>query len=140
MSAKNQSIARFYATAAALGLSMDEADALRRIEMTLQRWAELECGTGAGHIERDEKTGKPVFVNARARYVDPHDPRARRSVPDREAGALRRLAKLMAAHPELVAYHQGDPRGCALYILRKSDIPAGAQLDAIYSRGWAVCH
>ena len=140
MSTKKQSIARFYATAANLGLSMDEADTLRRIEMTLHRWAELECGTDAGHVERDEKTGKPVFVNARARYVDPHDPRARHSIPDREAGALRRLGKLMAAHPELVSYHQGDPRGCALYILRKSDIPAGARLDAIYSRGWAVCY
>lgn len=140
MSTKAQSIARFYATAASLGLSMDEADALRRIEITLHRWAELECGNDSGHIERDEKTGKPVFVNARARYVDPHDPRARCSIPDREAGALRRLGKLMARHPELVAYHQGDPRGCALYILRKSDIPAGAQLDAIYSRGWAVCY
>lgn len=140
MNTKAQRIAQFYASALRLGLSMDEADALRRIEMTLHRWAELECGTDAGHIERDEKTGKPVFVNARARYVDPNDPRARHSIPDREAGALRRLAKLMAAHPELVAYHQGDPRGCALYILRKSDIPAGAQLDAIYSRGWAVCY
>ena len=140
MSTKKQSIARFYANAAAHDLSMDEADALRRIEMTFHRWAELECGNDSGHIERDEKTGKPMFFNARARYVDPHDPRARCSIPDREAGALRRLGKLMARHPELVAYHQGDPRGCALYILRKSDIPAGAQLDAIYSRGWAVCH
>lgn len=139
MSTKTQSIARFYAAAANLGLSMDEADALRRIERTLHRWAELECGTDAGHIERQEATGKPVFVNARARYVDPRDPRARYFIADREAGALRRLGKLMARHPELVAYHQGDPRGCALYILRKADVPEGRSLDSLYSIGWAVC-
>lgn len=139
MSTKKQNIARFYSAAANLGFSMDEADALRRIERTLHRWAELECGTDAGHIERDDATGKPVFVNARARYVQANDPRARSVIPDREAGALRRLGKLMARHPELVAYHQGDPRGCALYVLRKSDVPEGVAIDSIYSRGWAVC-
>jgi hypothetical protein len=41
------------------GISYDDAYALRRISMTLNRWFELECGTDAGAIERDETTGKP---------------------------------------------------------------------------------
>jgi hypothetical protein len=36
-----------------------------------------------------------------------------------KAHALKRLNNIMAAHPEWLAYHQGDPRGCALYIIRK---------------------
>jgi len=136
---KRQAIARFYQNASNLGLSMDEADALRRIEMTLHRWAEMECGTDAGHIERDEKTGKPRFFNARSRYATANDPRAWRSIPDREKGALARLARILARHPRLVAYHQGDPRGCALYVLRKADVD-GVDINAHYSKGWAVCH
>lgn len=135
---KRERIQRFYRNAESLGLSTDEADSLRRIEMTLHRWAELECGTDAGHIERDEMTGKPIFVSARARYVDPKDPRGRWFIPDRESGALRRLARILDRHPELIAYHQGDPRGCALYVLRKSDVAEGVALDSVYTRGWAV--
>jgi len=33
---------------------------------------------------------------------------------------------------------QGDPRGCALYILRPDDIPAGADVASCYTRGIAV--
>ena len=36
------------------------------------------------------------------------------------------------------APEQGDPRGCALYILRPGDVPAGEAADAYYSRGLAV--
>lgn len=120
-----------------LGFSYGETVALRRIEMTLQRWGELECGTGRGHIERDEKTGIPRYHNDMHSFLDPHDPRAWSRIADREKGALKRLGKLMESHPELIAYHQGDPRGCALYILRKTDIREGEQIDSIYSRG--VC-
>ena len=45
-----------------LGIGYDEAQALRRISMTLQRWGELECGDGNDYcswsIERDEGTDK----------------------------------------------------------------------------------
>jgi hypothetical protein len=41
-----------------LGFYIEEALALRRIERTLQRWSELECGDGNNYgswaIERDE--------------------------------------------------------------------------------------
>jgi hypothetical protein len=134
----------------ALGFTSDEAWQLRRISRTLSRWGELECGTDAGHIERDEATGRPRFYNARARYVQANDPRAWSIIPDREAGALKRLHLLVAARNfrvdptgsgegRLQYFHQSDPRGCALYLVRASDIRPGEQLDSVYSRGLAVC-
>jgi hypothetical protein len=57
---------------------------------------------------------------------------------DREKGAHKRLAVIMAQYPDHVAYIQGDPRGAALYVLRRSDIPAGSTIDACYNRGIAV--
>ena len=37
-----------------------------------------------------------------------------------------------------VAYHQTDPRGCAVYIVRKADIPDGADIGSRYTRGVTV--
>jgi hypothetical protein len=121
-----------------LGLNIEEALTLRKIERTFHRWAELECGDGNNYkswaIERDEETGRPFMCTY------PHDAKSYRTpIADREAGALRRLEKIMHQHPELEAYRQGDPRGCALYIVRKADIPAGEAINAFYTRGVAVC-
>ena len=113
------------------GISADDALALRRIAMTLHRWYELECGTDHGCIERDEETGAPYWLNARTGR------RAYR-VADREAGARKRLATIMARYPALSVYVQGDPRGAALWILRPGDVPEGADVDCYYSRGLAV--
>jgi hypothetical protein len=126
-----------------LGFTPQEAHALRRISMTLHRWHELECGDGNGCIERDEKTGAPYWYNANARYVDPHDPRARRAIPDREKGAIKRLEKILAQRLERTRFYLGyyiqtDPRGAALYILRPDDVPQGADASAYYSRGICV--
>lgn len=44
----------------------------------------------------------------------------------------------MARYPTLGYYVQGDPRGCALYILRPGDVPEGSTPDCCYSRGIAV--
>ncbi len=123
-----------------MGFSYEEATQLRRIEMTLQRWAERECGDSNSYastcIERDEKTGKPFLV------CMPHDrppsKAIRTPIADKEAGALKRLAAIMARHPDFEAYHQGDPRGCMLYIVRKSDLQDGKDIDANYTRGLAV--
>lgn len=114
----------------ALGFSGADAEALRRISMTLHRWHEMECGTGNGAVERDEATGKTFWYNAMSGRRYP--------TPDRETGALKRLASIMAKQPTLRAYVQGDPRGVALYILRPHDVPEGANDDAYYSRGLAV--
>lgn len=120
-----------------MGFSLEECEALRRIQMTLHRWCELECGDGNDYaswsIERDETTDKPH------RCVYPHNgPMRRTAVADREKGALKRLAAIMAGHPDLVSHYQTDCRGCALYIIRKSDIPAGRPLDSCYTVGLAV--
>lgn len=115
-----------------LGFEHDEIQALFRIERTLQRWGERECGDEYGCIERDETTGKPYWLYASTGRRTP--------IADRKAGALRRMAAIMARHPELVSYHQTDCRGCNLYVLAKSDVPPGASLNSVYTRGVAVCY
>jgi hypothetical protein len=112
------------------GISMADAIALRRAAMHLHRWYEAECGSESGGVERDEATGLPYWYNSYSR--------TRQRVPDREKSALRRVAAIMARYPELSVYHQGDPRGAPLYILRPGDIPAGQAAESYYSRGVAV--
>lgn len=117
------------------GFSRDEVDTLFRIERTLSRWGERECGDeNGGAIERDEKTGKPFWTYERGNGL-----RGRYSIPDRETGALKRLAALMKSHGAYVAYHQTDPRGCALYIIPVEKLE-GANVDSVYTRGLAVCY
>lgn len=114
---------------AGIEASYTEAEALRRAQMTLYRWAELECGDGdnfrSWSIERDEATGKPFMC------VYPHDGKMHRSpIADREAGALRRVAAIcesLGCH----FYHQTDPRGCALYVSLQP------LTDSDYNRGVA---
>jgi hypothetical protein len=110
-----------------LGIQYDDAVALRRIAMILHRWHELECGDGNdyaswtvtrgykinGSFVYDEDNGdayeeRHVHTENKARYT---------RIADRERGALKRLAKIMANYPSLASYVQGDPRGAALYIL-----------------------
>lgn len=132
---KAQRIANFYNRMADAGFSMGEANQLRRIEMTLQRWGERECGDGSNWcVERDETTGKPYNV-----YHGEGRP-LRYPIPDREKGALKRLAKIMELHPEFTAYHQGDCRGCNLYLVRKDAIKPGEDIGSIYNRGIEVCY
>ena len=111
------------------GATLEDARTLRRASLTLHRWAEGECGDGNDFaswcIVRDED-GKTY------REVYPHTGKMRRSrIPDRERGALRRVAEVCAARGWHF-YHQGDPRGCALYV---STSPLG---DTNYSNGVAV--
>lgn len=140
--------AQFFRSLEMIGVSYADADRLRLIERTLHRWAELECGDGNGYgswsIERDEETGKPYFVHCiygregQNGLIGTKDRTIRTATADREAGALKRLAKIMAAYPELVPYHQSDPRGCALWLVPKEKLN-GDSLDANYTRGVAVC-
>ncbi len=190
-----------------LGFTYDEAHALRRIEMTLQRWAELECGTDRGCIERCEETPNFQLINwpdsagnvwlvenrgteaaplysplkdtgqkdpnhfdaqralrrQRALYIvgkaymtyeNGPGPRGRYLVADREAGALRRLAVIVAARNARVAprrssarfvfaYHQGDCRGCMLYLVTRGQLMDSGDkvlpVEQYYTRGLAVC-
>lgn len=150
----------------ALGFTYEEAVSLRRIEMTLQRWAEGECGDESGRcIERDETTGKPFMTYDKGRNGE----RGRYAIADREAGALKRLGKIVAARNArayvngqcvnpVAAYHQGDCRGCMLYLVsaehlapefatwhtenpgaNASAFPFQKHLPSLYTRGLAVC-
>jgi len=132
-----------------LGFTSGEADALRRISLTLHRWAEHECN---GTIERDAtRQDRPFWSNPNTgrHYVAP--------VADRERGALRRLDAIVTARNvragwvqnagyygvapsafPLSHYVQGDPRGAMLYILRPGDVPDGADVDSYYSRGVSI--
>jgi len=111
-----------------IGVSHDDAIALRRIAMMLHRWSELECGDEHGNaIERDDATGKPYMTYGGGQYA----------IPDREAGALKRLAAIMKRYPKLVEYVQSDPRGAPLYICTKEQI-GPADIDSVYNRGVAV--
>lgn len=138
---KRQRTARFFDMMTRLGFTTEETETLLKAERALQRWAEAECGTGDGvrceMIERDETTGKPF---RRVQYSYNGQWRENRyPVRDMEAAALRRVAAIAEAHPGLSFYHQGDPRGCALYVLRPGDVPAGERADSYYSRGVAIC-
>ena len=121
-----------------LGFTQEEAEKLRRISMTLHRWHERECGVDGGCIERDEATGKAFWLNSMTGR--------RRPIQDRETGARKRLAAILAtrnarttgAEWHLTAYVQTDPRGAALYVLRPGDVPEGKDADAYYSRGLCV--
>ena len=124
-----------------LGFTDTEANQLRRISMTLQRWYEWECGTESGHIERDEITNIPYKI------TDWNGRQRRTPTPDRETGAIARLEQIIRARnirqpqaedPLLSYYLQTDPRGAALYILRPQDVPAGESPAAYYSRGICV--
>jgi hypothetical protein len=143
---KNETLRRFrldHYLITALGFTAEEVSSLRRINFTLQRWHELECGTDNGCIERDDSTGKPYWISYTRRYLGANDSRMRSPVPDREAGALRRLSAIVGvrnarATAPVETYIQTDPRGAALYILRPGDIPAGADPASCYTRGVCV--
>lgn len=134
-----------------LGIAEDDAQALRRISMTLHRWHELECGNGNNNgswcITRGLKTKAGFFHEAGGSpHLEHHhyyhgalkDTVSYTRIPDRETGAINRLLKVMSRYPKLSYYIQGDPRGCALYILRPGDVPKGEDVSAYYSRGIAV--
>lgn len=140
-----------------VGISYEDAMALRRIAMTLHRWHELECGDSndyaswaiaRGDYVRPEGPPKPndadvpilcrpkrVFVyddNGKPyleRHVHSENKARYETIPDRERGAQKR---------GLQAYVQTDPRGAPLYILRPNDVPEGQDVDACYDRGIAV--
>jgi hypothetical protein len=123
-----------------LGFTLNEIAALRRISKTLRRWYELDC---SGLIERgDDGDGPPYMV------VIPYATKTAilTRIPDRENGAKKRLAAIIkrvnvqrdGKVEPLSCYIQTDPRGCALYILRPSDVPDGESAASYYTRGVAV--
>jgi hypothetical protein len=132
MTARNDTYALMQQLSArGLNPSFEDANTLRRAQLTLSRWAEMECGDSgpfsSWSIERDEVTQIPYFC------VYPHNrPMYRRRIADKEAGALRRVAAV-CEHIGAHFYHQTDPRGCALYV------SAEPVKDDDYTRGVACC-
>lgn len=128
-------IERIRASMERRGIEIDGADieALRRCEMTLHRWAELECGDGNDYqswaIERDEGSGVPYMV------YHPHNgtPTRRHKIADREAGALKRVAEI-CRRLGLHFFHQTDPRGVALYVSKDR------MTDCDYSSKGVACN
>jgi len=111
-----------------LGFAEQEVKSLLRCQRVLSTWSEHECN---GVLQRDSTTGKPYWISPS--NGDRYSPTA-----DRESGSLRRAATICARHG-VEYYHQSDPRGCALYVIRPGDVPAGEDVGAYYSRGIGVC-
>ena|SRR5215468_626620 len=132
------------------GISNDDALALRRIAITLHRWFELECGIDNGFysaclVRGHRKNGSFEYDDNGKPFAETHYHRGDATthyvpVPDRETGARKRLAKIMAKYPRLRSYIQTDPRGASLYILRKADWnnSNGYPVDQCYNYGIAV--
>lgn len=100
-----------FVTLGKLGFTADEAATLVRASARLHSWAEHECN---GVIQRDEKTNVPYWHSS-------YDGKRIGRAPDAEAGALKRAVKIAESRGFKV-YHQGDPRGCALYLYRQNDL------------------
>ena len=128
-----------------LGFTQWEAEKLRRISMTLQRWHELECGDDYGCIERDEETNKPYWLSSRTMKRSP--------IADRETGAKKRLREILdnrntrewvkantasVKDVAINAYIQTDPRGAALYLIRPTDVLEGVSIESSYTLGICV--
>ncbi len=112
------------------GLDDCEINSLLRASKTLSTWAEHECN---GEIQRDgdDGDGRPAWYNTNTGKKICY-------TSDREAGALKRAAKIAKSHG-LEIYHQGDPRGCALYIIRPGDVKEGQNVGSCYNNGLAIC-
>lgn len=99
------------------GIFVDHARTLRRAQLTLHRWSEEMCN---GTIQRMGEDGEgrpfrvypePILIRGKVFYREP----LKDNIPDREAGTLRRVAKV-CQEAGLSWYYQRDPRGCALYV------------------------
>jgi len=149
----------------ALGVSNDDAWALRRISMTLHRWHELECGDSndyaswcivRGHkpkreFYRDPESQAPMWRDVGEfvhddngkpyleRHIHTENKPRYEPLADRETGALKRLNRIMAKYPALGSYVQGDPRGASVYVVDYATVPQfNHSPDTCYSQGVAV--
>ena len=125
------------------GRTQETWDVLRQCERGLHVWSEQECN---GEIQRDEND-RPLLYK-RSRFGDFTE--SPRPTVDLEAHFLDK-ARSEAEQFGLKVYHQGDPRGCQLYLysqaelderLERSEIlrKPGMGISACYnSVGTAVC-
>jgi len=105
------------------GISAADALALASLADALHRWHERLCTD-----TEEEDSGRCYIVNGWSG----------RRFPTRNTGKRIRtqVARILTRYPALRFYEQGDPRGCALYI-----VPADmANPDATYTRGLACTY
>ncbi len=115
-----------------LGFSYDEAETLRRISNALHSWYERECNEDIRRHEEGPRAGK-LFGVRQYQGWDGKWKESRYPIRDMESGAVRRLEKILANHPEFTYYLQTDPRGAALYLIPLSRVSADTKLDSVYS-------
>ena len=137
---KRQKTAAFFDRMTNLGFSHAETDALLKAERALSRFAELEFGISDCNrsisVFRDEETGKPFY---RVEYRVGNDWKTRTEPKrDTEKAALQTVARILEGKPGFSAFHQTDPRGVSLYIMRPGDIEAGEDVRRLYNRGIAM--
>lgn len=112
-----------------------ETGALKRIADTLVARNERECGYYVG-TSSDERF--PGIISGP--FKTPPDLLSKSHLLYVKSGNTGwRKAKPPEKFATLTFYHQTDPRGCALYIIRPGDVPEGEDVSAYYSRGIAVC-
>ena len=106
-------------------VSIDQARTLRRAELTLRRWYEMECGDSnnycSWHIQREETTNKPYRITTFHR--SPAYPDRKEAIADREAGAIKRVEAIGKEH-SMFYYLQTDPRGASLYVSNEKLTPS----------------
>ncbi len=98
------------------------------LQKKLHRWAEEECN---GSIQWDDDActvPRRYHLDRWGSYTIKGE-----RIPNKEAQWLMQAEQLAAQCGGRV-YHQGDPRGCALYFYRDSDLEGRAfPIDSIYS-------
>ena len=107
---------------------------LCQIQSHLHKWAEDECN---GFIQWDDSD----CTIPRRYYLDQYGTPTRKGpvIPNREAKYLKE-AETLAAECGGKIYHQGDPRGCALYFYRDSDLEGrNFPIDQIYNTAALAC-
>lgn len=128
----------------ALGVSYEDACALRRISLTLHSWFIGECGDSdefsATVIVRGRKEkGQFIYDETGTPFRERQIYRINKTIyipiPDRERGAMKRLNKIMEKYSHLTYFIQTDPRGAALYIIPRASITEGMKglIDCYYS-------
>jgi hypothetical protein len=104
------------------------------IERRLHKWAEDECN---GVIQWDDAdcTIPRLYYNDRYGSPTVKGP----IIPNQEAKLLKE-AQTLAAECGGLIYHQTDPRGCALYFYRATDLDGRRYpIDQIYSSVATPC-
>lgn len=98
-----------------LGFSAEAIRQLSRISTTLHHLAERQCnGEGWGPYEPGPNG------NYYPRWTDADEARAVKRTADLMRKAQEICDFAVEGQQNLLAYHQGDPRGCALYIIDRA--------------------